>query len=469
MSDEEEPLAPLGSRPRLSDWYDLPLDEQKLDFVIPRLREDIPLNLDPFLLFNSDNSTYHGLHQRILDFFEAVRLSAVSDREMDANRLLNGITEPVELGLGYSTDRARGRALGPKLRADIITLFVSVPQLLNSGLTHMEALGLFVENLAEDRISDITASLLKSYLATFTQEQSEIHGLPVSPTRLDGFYDSARGTWNARTVSLPFNPVTHTPLMFAPRDLLRHLPFINYDDYYKSTYAPLVLPPKTRSKQAKSVVLQHNRQLYSHVEIYLSAKEQRATECRPKSLFKPLAAATLRTKLRALKKLPTGRDDGADKEFERIAEDLLTSLLFPELDYASSQVRTISNSHVRDLIFYNDAKTPFTGDLRKSHDCRQLVVEFKNVASLDGSHVNQLARYLTGAFGNVGILLTRMPAPRSVLQNTVDLHSSTRKVILCLSDSDLELMFECCLTTSARRPIDVIKRAYIEFTRMLPS
>jgi hypothetical protein len=31
MSDEEESLAPLGSRPRLSDWYDLPLDEQKLD------------------------------------------------------------------------------------------------------------------------------------------------------------------------------------------------------------------------------------------------------------------------------------------------------------------------------------------------------------------------------------------------------------------------------------------------------
>jgi hypothetical protein len=247
------------------------------------------------------------------------------------------------------------------------------------------------------------------------------------------------------------------------------LPFINYEDYYKSTYAPLVLPPRTRSKQAKPVVLQHNRQIYSHVEMYLSTKEERAAECRPKSLFTPLSDVTLRTKFRAIKKLPTGRDDGADKEFERLAEDLLTSLLFPELDYADSQVRTISGCHIRDLIFYNDAKTTFTSDLRKTHDCRQLVVEFKNVASLDGSHVNQLARYLTGAFGNVGILLGRKPAPRSVLQNTVDLHSSTKKIILCLSDSDLELMVECHSISSTRRPMDVIKRAYIEFTRMLPS
>ncbi len=56
----------------------------------------------------------------------------------------------------------------------------------------------------------------------------------------------------------------------------------------------------------------HDRQLHSHVEMYLSAKEQRATECRPKSLFKLLAAATLRTKLRTVKKLPSGRGNGAD-------------------------------------------------------------------------------------------------------------------------------------------------------------
>jgi hypothetical protein len=465
----EEPLGPLGSRPRLSDWYDLPLDEQELDFVIPRLREDIPLNLDPFLLFNSSNREYVQLHEAILDFFEQVRVAALAGREMDAIRLLEGIGEPVELGLGYSTDRARGRALGPKLRADIVTLFASVPQLLNSGLTHIEALGLLVENLAEDRISDITGSLIKSYLARFTEDQARTHRLPVCSVRLDGFYDSGRGMWTPKAVALPFNPVTNAPLMFAPRDLLRHLPFINYDDYYKSTYAPLVLPPRVRARQAKPVVLQHNRQLYSHVEVYLASKEQRAAECRPKSLFQPLGAATLRAKLRTVKKLPTGRDGGVDKEFERLAEALLTSLLFPELEYADSQVRTISGAHIRDLIFYNDSKTQFTGDLRSLHDCRQLVVEFKNVATLDGSHVTQLARYLTGAFGSFGILLSRNTAPRSVLQNTVDLHSSTGKIVLCLSDSDLELMVECYSSGPARRPIEVVKRAYIHFMRMLPS
>jgi len=468
MSDDDQPVAPLGARPRLSDWFDLPLDEQRLRFVIPRLKEDIPLNLDPFLLFNSDDPEYQVLHTRILEFFEVVRMAALSDKEMYAIRLLEGIHEPVELGLGYGADRSRGRALGPKLRAGIVTLFASVPQLLNSGLTHIEALSLLVDNLAEDRISDITGSIIKSYLVEFTQREADAYGLPVKEFRLDGFFDPTRNTWNARTCSIPYNPVTSAPLLLAPRDMLRHLPFINYEDYYRSTYSKLVLPARAVGKQAKPVVLQHNKQLYSHVELYVAAKEQRASECRPRSGFQPLAINTLRTKLRELKKLPSGKTDGADKEYERIAEDLLVSLLFPELDYADRQVRTVSGAHIRDLIFYNDSKTAFTAGLRNQHDCRQLVVEFKNVEKLDGGHVNQLSRYLTGAFGNVGILLARNPPARPVVQNTIDLHSSTRKVVLCLSDADLDLMVECAGGTN-RRAVDVIKRSYVHFMRLLPS
>jgi hypothetical protein len=82
--------------------------------------------------------------------------------------------------------------------------------------------------------------------------------------------------------------------------------------------------------------------------------------------------------------------------------------------------------------------------------------------------VNQLSRYLTGAFGNVGILLARNPPARPVVQNTIDLHSSTRKVVLCLSDADLDLMVECAGGAN-RRAVDVIKRSYVHFMRLLPS
>lgn len=39
-------------RPRLSDYYNIPLLQAEVDFAIPFMDEDIPLYVDPFLLWN---------------------------------------------------------------------------------------------------------------------------------------------------------------------------------------------------------------------------------------------------------------------------------------------------------------------------------------------------------------------------------------------------------------------------------
>ncbi len=40
-------------RPRLNDFHNLPFTQEQVDFAIPFLDEDIPLYLDPFLLWKS--------------------------------------------------------------------------------------------------------------------------------------------------------------------------------------------------------------------------------------------------------------------------------------------------------------------------------------------------------------------------------------------------------------------------------
>jgi hypothetical protein len=54
----------------------------------------------------------------------------------------------------------------------------------------------------------------------------------------------------------------------------------------------------------------------------------------------PLQIVTVKRKIAEIKALPTGRQDGADKRFEELAFDVLSSLLYPELDLAGQQVRT---------------------------------------------------------------------------------------------------------------------------------
>jgi hypothetical protein len=106
------------------------------------------------------------------------------------------------------------------------------------------------------------------------------------------------------------------------------------------------------------------------------------------------------------------------------------------------------------------------GDLRDRYEARQPVFELKNVAALDSEHVNQLFRYLDTEFGRLGILVTRNPTPSSVQKNIVDLHSSKRVAILSINDRDIELMLS--LLDSGRYPTDVLKKAFIDFTRLLP-
>lgn len=456
------------ANPRLTDAFDLDFTQSEVDFAIPHLREDIPLYLDPFLLWSSDAPGDQALHTRLLHFFDLVRANIVDDRIDDAAELLAGCSELPALGLGYGKGTKRGSALGPQLVKDIIGAFANIPQLRDGKLRHLEELQLVVPGIAEDRVSDITASILRDFLLDFTSLRARELGIPTRHFGVEGVFMPDRELWHPlRAVALPYNPLDDSPIVLSPLRLLRHFPWINYEDYYRSGYAPYVLGPAKRARKvAKAAVLAYNREHYVAVERYVDEREGAARLVTPDPLFQPLSLPTLRKKFELLRSLPTGREDGSDRIYEELIFDLFSSLLYPTLEFAESRARTATGAHIRDLIFYNDGKSTFWKDVRERHDARQPVFELKNVKSLATEHVNQLLRYLDEEFGRFGILVTRNPGPRSVTQNLVDLHSSKRVAILVLDDSDVDLMLS--LAESGRDPADAIRKRYVEFTRLLP-
>ncbi len=468
LGPRDAPAVPDGNviNPRLIDPFGLDFTQDEVAFAIPHLREDLPLYLDPFLLWKSERDDYHALHEQLLAFIDLVRVAALEGQHARGRNLLLGCSEAVELGLGYGRGSKRGTAIGPGLAESILEMQAAIPQLGVTGLTHVEVLGLVVPNIAEDRISDLTASVLKRFFIDYTREQARNLGIPTKSFHLDGVWDFSRRVWRPERAELPYNPLDGAPLLFAPLDLLRHLPWINYEDYYKSSYARLVPPAQRNRRVPKAAVLEHNRQNFRTVEAYVDHKERTAAACAPDPLFQPLKRETLRKKLADLRKLPTGRDDGSDKKYEQLAYELLASLLYPELEFADSQVRTVSGAHIRDVIFYNDGRTEFLADMRVRYGARQIVFELKNTRQITGEHVNQLYRYLDEEIGHFGVLLTRHAAPAALKQNITDLHSSKRCIVLVLDDTDLELMLN--LVDSGRRPVDAIKKRYVELARRFP-
>ena len=121
--------------PRLSDVFGLVVRQDQVDFVVPHLRDDLPLSVDPFLLWKSSRTEYEELHRMLLGFVEQVRMHALAGRIGAGHRLLAEVREPVELGLGYATGTKRGSAIGPMLSAAIIDTFRQVPQLRTLGWT----------------------------------------------------------------------------------------------------------------------------------------------------------------------------------------------------------------------------------------------------------------------------------------------------------------------------------------------
>ena len=202
--DEADPAAGIVN-PRLSDVFGLVVRQDEVDFVVPHLREDLPLYLDPFLLWKSDDPQYQRLHADLLSFVEEVRRHAVGGPATRAAAILSEVSAPVELGLGYAAGPKRGSALGPGTINGIIRTFQQVPQLRGEGLDHLEVLALLVPGIAEDRISDLTASVVKRWLAEFTEHHCQQWGIPTNRRRLVG-WDPAALDGRPFDAHLPYNP-----------------------------------------------------------------------------------------------------------------------------------------------------------------------------------------------------------------------------------------------------------------------
>ncbi|EOF5683698.1 hypothetical protein ACK1IC_004157 [Salmonella enterica] len=454
-------------RPRITDHYGIHKSQADLDFAIQFFDEDIPLYVDPFLLWKSPSLQDQALHTAITNSFNHLNYLMKKRREEEAADTLINLSECSEIGLGVSKSR-RGVKIGLKQANEILRLFNDVPEYSQFGFTHFEVIQLYVSSISKDRVSDIACNYIKSFLIDYTIEQSEINGIPMEGVILDAVYNYQKHSFDFnKKIRLPVNPKTKEPLIFTPKRWLRFNPWINFEDYFAS-YCPRdeIFNPNEPEERVK--ILNFNRENYGVIEEYVKYKSRTSQDCQNDPLFSQIPVLSAKRKLAELLKLKTGKEDGADMRYEDLSADLLATLFYPHLDFANTQSRTESGRHIRDLIFYNNRDVDFLDEIFNEYDNRQLVIEMKNVKAIDRDHINQLNRYLQPNIGRFGIFLTRNPLPKAMYKNTIDLWSSQRKCIIAITDDDLKLMVDV-YESKQRAPAEVLKKKYIEFRRSCPS
>ena len=164
-----------------SDFFDIPpaLLEAYGAFDVS-LINDLPLFIDPFLLFNSRNPDYQCLHTEIIRYLQFLR-----DRSTPGSHdpgLLSAwyqFGEVKQTWLGFSQQGNRGSGLGPDfaraLHENLATIFTNFGEEKVTLGSHLEKVCLVSEGIGRDNISDFTTNLIKGYLLNYTQAFAREH------------------------------------------------------------------------------------------------------------------------------------------------------------------------------------------------------------------------------------------------------------------------------------------------------
>ncbi len=452
-------------RPRLTDHFGIPLAQAKVDFAIPFLDEDIPLYVDPFLLWRSPSQQDQSLHTAMVNSFNHLGLLAKKGKKDEATKIIIALSECDEVGLGLSKTR-KGQRIGQKTANELLELFERVPEYNNRGFIHFEEIQFFVDQISKDRISDFACNLIKSFLVDYTMQECQRLAIPTAASIIQIYDYQNQRLVTEKDVYLPVSPVDGSPVIFVPKRWLRFVPWLDFDDYFEHS-CPRDRVQREGFGDDRVAVLTFNRHNYGAVLEYVKTKERKKDDCRNDPLFRQIPITSAKRSLATIKNLPSGLQGHADKKYEEESAKLLASLLYPQLDFAQTQSRTDSGVLIRDLIFYNNRAHEFLSDIFARYHSVQLVFELKNVREIEGEHINQLNRYLKDEFGSFGVLVTRNPLPRASFRNTIDLWSGQRKCIIAITDDDLELMVQL-FESKQRDPLDVIKMRHAEFSRACP-
>ena len=262
------------------------------------LINDLPLFIDPFLLFNSNNSDYRKLHEQIIKYLRFLRDKSLKG-EMNEGLLYAWFTFPEikQTWFGFSETGNKGRGLGidfaRALNKNLNTIFASFGKEKVSHGSHLEKLCLIKDGVGRDNISDFTTNLIKEFLLEYTQEFAKTYlpkefakSIHVKKVR----FNYSTESWVAATYTLPF--VDGDYVILTPKDMLtKDEIWINKDDLINdydqivealpnlqlrdqlNNYLLRTLPEKATPKEKHAAITSTIREFPQFLEYYILHKE----------------------------------------------------------------------------------------------------------------------------------------------------------------------------------------------------
>lgn len=210
-----------------SDFFNVKTDQlEKYGAFNVSLINDLPLFIDPFLLFGNKKSEYQELHKEILTYLSFLK-SKSANGNIDVSQVKSWYTfsEVKQNWFGYSKVGNSGSGLGQKfgkaMSSSMHIVFDDLGKEKVTQTSHLEKAGLFEIGVGKDNISDFTTNLIKNFLLTYTETFAKKH-INVSLTKVvkvdKVYFDYDLERWMPKEFMLPF--IFNDFVLLTPRDIL---------------------------------------------------------------------------------------------------------------------------------------------------------------------------------------------------------------------------------------------------------
>ena len=267
------------------------------------LLADLPLFVDPFLLFNSKKDMYRELHDEMIKYLRFLRdTSAVQQLDPGLIRAWYVFPEVKQNWLGFTMSGNEGRGLGKKfanaLHVNLSQLFKSFGDEKVTKGSHLEKLCLISKGVGRDSISDFTNNLILSFLLDYTEKFAKKHIDPsfrktVSVRKVCFNYETE--SWEPGTYDLPRFRGDY--VLLTPRDILtKDNTWINKSDLIHdfdaipeaipnaelraqiNNYFRQVLPKRPKKKEEQEAKIRTILEFPQFIDYFIKYKEEHGEE-----------------------------------------------------------------------------------------------------------------------------------------------------------------------------------------------
>jgi hypothetical protein len=418
---------------KISEMFNLKKTQYELDFVDIDSSIDTPLFLDPYYISKCDFPFAIDAHSTIRSYFEFLLALLRGKRFEQAEELFSYLGETNDICFGLSHGRPRGHGMGPDDMNAIFRELLKSRAVQSGIMEDIEDFRIFVPNVDKDKVSDMTANIIKKNLIIYTKEQCDLHGIPLINDVPSGMYwDSSTKAWNNQYMQRLV--IEDRPILLVPKRI------VSFTDRYTA--------PEYRQQFVLNFLQHENLRLQtSLVQKYKSGEEYvtkksileheavidkeylaKFTEQYPE-IFEDFKSQTIRKipsvsgavldninvdevcayLKKKLVSIPSGALNASN--YHNLIIGILELLFYPNLSSPRKEVNLHDGRKRIDITFNNSAETGFFYNLPNKNaalPCPFIFVECKNyTGEVANPELDQLSGRFSNRRGRVGLLACR--------------------------------------------------------------